>query len=137
MGLRDTLEPLIGNPNQEQTLHNGEAFALSIHDHLELMIPRWQKGTSASFSTLLTKAKRWFATAKDRTAFRQPTVRLERVFDLLLDKAYPDVSMAYLDLSQDPPDLTGTDFLLVNAQVQRNTASEDVVGCLRALMKLL
>jgi hypothetical protein len=135
--LRATMEPLINDPDQRETLLNGEAYALTIHDNLERTIPLWQKGTDSAFTTFFLKGKRWFATARQRSTFRHRAARLESVFSMVLEVAYPKVSLAFLDLSQDPPDLASEATHIFDAGIAKDEARGLIDDRIKGLMKLL
>jgi len=132
-----TMAPMIDDPVQRETLLKHEAAALTIHDSLEQSTPLLQKGSDASFDRLFTKTKRWFATSKDRASCRHRLANLESLFSKVLEEGLPKVSMAYLDLAQDPPDLTQEAQDIFDANEPVDIAKAGIGGSIKALLQLL
>jgi len=104
--LAKDMAPMIGDPDARETLLDHEAWALTVHDELERSTPSLWASADKSIKQLIAKAPRWFATSADRARFRREAAGMKSAFSTLLQEALPHVSMAFLDLGQDPPELT-------------------------------
>jgi len=129
--------PKIGVPEQHETVLVWEHGCLVIHDALERSMPTWRRGIDTMFSRFVAKAPRWFASASDQAKFKGAAAKLRTSFGFLLDEAFPHVSMGFLDLSQDPPELTQEALDVADGADDANVARGSFPVYLAAFGKLL
>jgi hypothetical protein len=99
----EIMAPMVGNPEQRETLLAYEAGALEIYNRCKDLPMQLSMEFGKSINAFKAKAKRYFATAKQQRLFKKRCELLKSYASYLMWLAQDHAYVSYQLLGQDPP----------------------------------
>ncbi len=137
VGVAETMAPMIGDPNQRETLVNHENWCLTIYNLYKGKPETWHAAFSKSINNFSGKAKRYFATAAQQRKFKRACLGFKGNAGILIWQANDRVYESYRVLGMDPPALELAAKAIAEADARAASGHEGVdkwTAVLRALL---